>query len=252
MLNVALTAAREAGAALLEGSRAAIQVDREYHHDVKLAMDKKAEGIIVGRLRAAFPDHAILSEECGRLAGAAEYEWVIDPLDGTYNFFKRIPCWATSIALRRKGEPVLGVIYDPTRDEMFHAEQGKGVFLNGAPIRCSDVSDLRKATLAVAVTQTEAWRERNRETMTRLAREAAKTRALGSAALHIAYVACGRLDIYYEYGIWPWDVSAGMVMVREAGGKVSSRSHADGSMTVLASAAGVHEAADHVVKVAEA
>lgn len=235
MLKTALAAARAAGRVLLEGSRGEIVVDGRPAHDVKLVMDKRAEAAIVEILREAFPEHAILAEESGRTTAAAEYEWVVDPLDGTYNYFRHIPAWSTSIGLRRKGEEILGVVYDPQRDEMFHATAGGGAFLNDRPIRVSETALLKEAIVATGYAARGSTMAHAAEVARRVTLASDKVRVLGSAALHLAYVACGRLDGFYEYHLWPWDIAAGVVLVREAGGAVAMRGHDDDSVDVVCS-----------------
>lgn len=247
MLKTAVKAARAAGRVLLEGSMREIDVERRMRRDVKLALDRKAEETIIEILREAFPQHAILSEECGRVAGRSEYEWVIDPLDGSYNFLRRIPLWVTSIGLRKNGEEVLGVIYDPVRDELFCAEKGGGAFLNDRPIRVSDTRKLEQATVAFACSPHEENVEHTARIVAKVVLVAEKIRELGSAAMHMAYVACGRMDAFLEHGIWPWDIAAGTVLIRETGGKVVTRRHEKGSVDIICSNGRIQdELADYV------
>ena len=161
-------------------------------------------------IREKFPGHAILSEECGRGAGPkSDYLWVIDPLDGTVNFSRRIPLWGTSVALVHQGREIVGVIFDPVHDELFHAEEGKGAFLNGKRIRVSDKSPLSAAMIAFGFSSNEEWLRRGLAAAAQLPLAASKVRGLGSAVLHLAYVACGRMDGFFEFGINQWDIAAG-------------------------------------------
>ena len=241
LLDTALKAARAAGSLLLKGSGRAISVDRRMAHDVKLALDRKAEETIIAILREAFPNHAILAEEGGGTTGEGEYEWVVDPLDGTYNLFRGIPAWTTSIGLRRKGEEVLGVIYDAGRDEMFWAEAGEGAFLNGRSVRVSDTPSLAQATVATGYAAHKGELEGAAEITRKVTLAADKIRILGSAALHLAYVACGRIDGFYEHRLWPWDVSGGVAIVREAGGRMARRAREDDSVDVVCSNGLIHD-----------
>jgi len=246
MMEVAIEAARKAGRLLTEGMSLPLAVERQVAHDVKLDADRKAEEVILEVIRGAFPEHAVLSEECGRVGVGAGCEWVIDPLDGTYNYFRRVPLWVTSIALRSDGEELLGVVFDPCRDELFTAERGKGAFLNGRPIRSSAADTLERSVVGVAYSPKEEFVRMNAEAVLRLAGKVDKVRSLGSAALEIAYVACGRFDAFFEYGIWPWDVAAGTVLVREAGGLVTVHPRRSGRLDILATNGKLHEELGHL------
>jgi len=241
MLETAIRAAREAGRVLLEGSRGKIRVEHLAQRDVKLAMDKKAEEVILGILREKFPEHAILSEECGAVGPTSDYLWVIDPLDGTVNFSRRIPLWGTSVALVHRGREIVGVIFDPIHDELFHAEEGKGAFLNGKRIRVSEKSPLSAAMIAFGFSSNEERLRRGLSAAAGLPLAASKVRGLGSAVLHLAYVACGRMDGFFECGINQWDIAAGVVLIREAGGKVSTRTLPDRSIDLVCSNGRIHD-----------
>jgi myo-inositol-1(or 4)-monophosphatase len=228
---------------LLQAASGEIEVEREMPGDIKLAMDRRAEELIVGTILGRFPDHRVLSEECGRAGGSGEVEWVIDPLDGTSNYSRRFPCWCTCVAASRHGEPFVGVVYDPTREEMFTARRGCGACLNGLPLRVSGRRVLGESILAYGIYHHAEWSvrawERRMPVVTPLARS---TRNVGSAGLHMAYVAAGRVDAFIEYGVFPWDVAAGIVLVREAGGRVSSWNVEEGALDIVAAAPGVYDA----------
>ena len=241
MLETAIRAAREAGKALLEGSRRKILVERLAQRDVKLAMDKRAEKVILGIIREKFPDHAILSEECGAAGPKSDYLWVIDPLDGTVNYSRRIPLWGTSVALLHQGREIVGVIFDPIHDELYHAEEGGGAFLNGKRIRVSETSPLSAAMIAFGFSSNEERLRRGLAAASKLPLAASKVRGLGSAVLHLAYVACGRMDGFFEFGINQWDIAAGLVLIREAGGKASTRTLPDRSIDLVCSNGRIHE-----------
>ena len=242
MLKTAVRAAHEAGRLLLDASTRDIQVDRLERRDVKLAADRESEATIISVIRERFPEHAILSEECGETGSSdSEYLWVIDPLDGTYNFSRRIPLWCTSIGLARNGEEMIGVILDPCRDDLFTVEKGKGAFRNGEVMRVSPTSDPTRAMIGVAYGPDERFLDQSMAAIDRVSVGVAKVRALGSAALHLAYVACGWMDGFFEFGLHHWDMAAGLVLIREAGGKTTVRRHADGKMDVAVSNATLHD-----------
>jgi myo-inositol-1(or 4)-monophosphatase len=223
MFDTAVEAARAAGRILLEGCRGEIEVDKVIHRDIKLAMDRKAEEAILGIVRGRFPEHAILSEEAGSIESDSEYLWVIDPLDGTVNYSRRIPMWGTSVGLMRNGEELLGVVYDPIHDELFSAEKGKGAFLNGKPIRVNAHRDFGSAAVAFGFAAEEELFRRGHEAVTRISARVGKVRDLGTAVLHLAYVASGRLEGFCELGLNHWDFAAGTVIVSEAGGRVDKQ-----------------------------
>ncbi len=240
MLAVVVRAAREAGEILRRGCAQEIKVDRATPHDVKLEMDRRAEEAILRVLRTEYPDIPVLSEEAGRLGGRGELMWVIDPLDGTVNYSRRLPCWGTSIGLMRGEEEVLGVVYDPLRDEIFTAEKGKGARLNDAPLRVSAGGDLARAIIACGYSSVPVHIPRGMRAVERLGAQVSKFRNLGAAVLHLAYVAAGRLDGFFEFGLHPWDCAAGFCLVREAGGRVSSHRAPDGCLYVAVSNGALH------------
>jgi len=185
-------------------------------------IDKKAESTIIRHLKKNFPKHHILAEEGGGESTGSGYKWVIDPLDGTTNFAHGFPFFCVSIALEKNRTPILGVVYDPIRDELFYAEKGKGSFLNNKKIRVSKTSKLNNALLATgfAYNFRKAYRS-NLENFYKLMLHARAIRRAGSAALDLCYVACGRFDGFWELDLHPWDTAAGILIIKEAGGKVS-------------------------------
>lgn len=208
-------------------------------------VDRKAERIIVRRLAAAFPSHSILSEESPLRRRPSAYRWVVDPLDGTTNFAHAFPFFAVSIALEKEGAAVLGVVYDPMRQELFVAERGRGAFLNRKRISVSRIARLSESFLATGFAYgiKEAKNDNIANFKKFLMRSLAIRRA-GSAALDLSYVACGRFDGFWEMGLKPWDAAAGGLLVTEAGGRVS---HFDGSdhsyydPDILATNGAIHE-----------
>jgi myo-inositol-1(or 4)-monophosphatase len=221
-VTVAIKAARLAGAVITRHVNRldALNVVEKDRFDFASEVDKAAEAEIVRELRKAYPRHAILAEESGAL-GRSDSVWVIDPLDGTHNYLRGFPHYCVSIALVEHGEPQHGVIYDPVRDELFTASRGAGAVLNDKRIRIADRKDLDGAILATGF----PFRQRRHldahlaMTGALLNAGAEDIRRTGSAALDLAYTACGRLDGYYEIGLHPWDMAAGWLIVREAGGR---------------------------------
>jgi myo-inositol-1(or 4)-monophosphatase len=223
-LSVALDAARGAGRLLRDelGGTRRISHKRSVI-DLVTEMDQRAERFIVERLLEAFPDHAVLAEESGATDGRSEYRWVIDPLDGTTNYAHGLPIFAVSVALERAGVVELGVAYDPSRDECFVAQRGQGATLGGEPIRVSGVDSLDRALLVTGFPyDIRTTGETNLPEYAALSVRAQAVRRLGSAVLDLCYVACGRLDGFWEQALGPWDMAAGGLIVQEAGGRVTN------------------------------
>ncbi|MGI9104798.1 MAG: inositol monophosphatase family protein [Pyrinomonadaceae bacterium] len=251
MLDFAIETAREAGRVLAERfGRASLEVMHKGDIDLVTESDLAAERLIVERIRNYHPRHAILAEEAGtveRGAGttASDYKWIIDPLDGTTNYAHGYPCFCVSIALERRGELVIGVIYNPTRDEMFAAERGAGATLNGRRIRVSEVDELNQALLCTGFPYDVRERGDFARHFHNFIMYSQGVRRDGSAALDLAYVACGRFEGFWEEGLRPWDVAAGAVIIEEAGGRVSRYDNAPldiYSSPIMASNGLVHEA----------
>ncbi len=220
-VNIMVKAARAAGNVILRHvSRLdGLNIVEKGRQDYASEVDSLAEKEIIRELRRAFPDHAFLCEESGAL-GQARYTFVIDPLDGTSNFLHGIPHYAVSIGLLEGDEPLHAVVYDPQRNEIFTASRGSGAFLNERRIRISARSELEGAMLVTGFPPRERKRLRPQlDAVHSLLDEAEDIRRTGSAALDLAYVACGRADAYFEAGVKPWDIAAGMLLVREAGGR---------------------------------
>jgi myo-inositol-1(or 4)-monophosphatase len=185
-------------------------------------MDARAEALILGRLRTAFPEDAILAEETGSAAGRSGRRWIVDPLDGTTNYAHGIPLFAVSIALEIAGRAALGVVYDPMRDELYVGERGGGAFMNDRPLGVSTASTLDESLLATGFPYN--IRETSDNNLTEYAAfsvRAQGVRRLGSAVLYLAWLAAGRFDGYWELRTGPWDVAAASVLVEEAGGRVT-------------------------------
>ena len=224
MLNIATRTARQAGELIRRytGDIDKLRVQIKDANDFVSEVDKQSEREIIQALKRAYPDHAILGEESGRHGDEnAEYQWIIDPLDGTTNFLYGIPQFAVSIGLKQRGRLLLGVVYDPLRDEMFAAARGEGATLNNRKMRVSARPSLENALLATGVPfRADQNLDLYLETMRALLPNTAGVRRLGSAALDLAWVASGRFDGFWEFGLREWDLAAGAVIVQEAGGLV--------------------------------
>lgn len=221
---VAIHAAQEAGAILEDYARSGFQV--EYKNPINLVTDadRAAERHIIRVIHARYPDHRILAEEGGPSRnGPSPFQWVIDPLDGTTNYTHRFPVYCVSIGLEYRGACVLGVVYDPTRHELFTAQVGRGAFLNGSPIAVSGTQALDGALLVTGFAYNlRDTSNNNLNHFNSFALKAQGLRRTGSAALDLSYVAAGRFDGFWEVNLNPWDMAAGVVLVREAGGTVTS------------------------------
>lgn len=223
MLNIAVKAARRAGAII---NRAALDLDgvaitKKRHNDFVTEVDKAAELAVIDAIVRAYPDHAILAEESGA-SGDSEYQWLIDPLDGTTNFIHGFPQYAVSIGLRHRGVMTQAVVYDPGRNELFTASRGRGAFLNDRRIRVSKRSVLAEALIGTGFPFRDlAHLDEYLRTFRAMTEATAGVRRAGAAALDLAYVAAGRLDGFWEMGLFPWDVAAGSLLIQEAGGLLS-------------------------------
>jgi myo-inositol-1(or 4)-monophosphatase len=221
ILDTAILAARTAGHILVERYTAEREVHIKGLRDIVTDADLAAEAAIVQTIRSRFPDHALLTEEGGKSTGDADYVWVVDPLDGTTNYSRRFPIFSVSIGLLHKGELTAGVVYDPLADRLFSAERGRGATLNGTPLHVSHIDQLGSTVVGLDWARSQDDR---REIVARLARVAlacGTLRGIGSAALGLCYVAAGWLDAYFHVGLKPWDMAAGLLLIEEAGGRVS-------------------------------
>lgn len=186
--------------------------------DVVTEVDTRAEEIIVSNIRAKFPDHKILAEERGAVAGSSAYTWIIDPLDGTANYAADLAASCVSIGLAYNEELQLGVVYDPFRDELFVAEKGQGAFLNGNRIRVSQQDDLSKALVCFDLGYNEKKAIKQLQEAVFFRPRVRSMRILGSAVLGLCYVAVGRFDLFYHQSLHPWDMAAAIIIINEAGG----------------------------------
>ena len=233
MLNIAVRAARRAGSIINRASLdgAGLEVRSKRQNDFVTRVDHAAEEAVLDVVRKAYPDHAILAEESGAAAGTAEYEWVIDPLDGTTNFIHGFPQYCVSIAIRHRGALAHGVVYDPNRNELFTASKGRGAFLNDRRIRVSKCLRLAESLVGTGFPFREGARiDLYSDQLKNIMQKTAGVRRAGAAALDLAYVACGRLDAFWELGLSPWDMAAGALLIQEAGGLVGDLRGDDGYM----------------------
>lgn len=222
--TLATDVAHAAGEILRAGVGQVHQVQFKGTIDLVTEIDQASEKLIAARIRAAFPDHRFIGEEGAR--GADEHAdspwgWVVDPLDGTTNYAHGYPHFAVSIALEHDGVPVLGVVYDPMRDELFVGERGKGATLNGSPIHVSDQADMLQSLLATGFPYDPHGRAEAETLWSAFLFKTQGVRRDGAAALNLCWVAAGRLDGFYERPLQPWDMDAGAAIVVEAGGRIS-------------------------------
>jgi myo-inositol-1(or 4)-monophosphatase len=223
ILQMVEVVARQAGAILMEGYGNVRHIQQKGAIDLVTEFDKRSEEIIISVIEKEFPDHAILAEESGQNKTISEYQWVIDPLDGTTNFAHGIPIFSVSMGLLRNNSPLVGVVYDPFRNEMFSAESEHGATLNGHPIHVSSRTDLGQAVISTGFPYDLRTNPRNNfDQFIHFQLRTRSVRHLASAALDCAWTAMGRLDGYWEFGVKPWDIVAGTLIVREAGGRVTS------------------------------
>ncbi|NNE90930.1 MAG: inositol monophosphatase, partial [Verrucomicrobiales bacterium] len=228
---------KAAGALLRENFEGDLLVDEMHTHDIKLNLDVKSQELITDLILAQFPDHAIYGEE--GLAGnqSSPNQWIVDPIDGTVNFFYGIPHFCVSIAMRSDGELKVGVIYDPMMDELYAVDSEGPATRNGKPISVSDRSEMSDAVMTIGFSKSKEAMDAGLERYKSIAYKIRKSRMMGSAALALAYIACGRLDAYIEEQISLWDIAAGELLVERAGGRVDltpSTSHTD-KMGIIAS-----------------
>jgi myo-inositol-1(or 4)-monophosphatase len=224
-LNPMQALAREAGALLMSFFG---KVAIEYKGDVDLVTqaDRSSEKLIVERIRKQWPDHDLIGEEGSRRETGSDFRWYVDPLDGTTNFAHGFPVFCVSMGLEYQGERIAGVVYDPSRDEMFAAEKGGGSQLNGAPIHVSKTARLAESLVATGFPSHKRHKNPNIHFYHQITLRSHGVRRAGSAALDLCYVACGRYDAFWEFNLNSWDTAAGVLVVQEAGGRVTNFSDA--------------------------
>lgn len=255
MLNIGIRAARAAGKVITQNVDRfdPMTIEKKQRNDFVTEIDRKAEAEIVGTLKRSYPDHAFLCEESGQIGSEdAEYQWVIDPLDGTTNFIHGLPHFSVSIALLQNGKLFQAVIYDPMRQELFTAGKGEGAFLDSKRLRVSSTSHLENALLSTGFPYRDGQDlDFYQRTTRHYTERTGGIRRLGSAALDLAYVAAGRIDGTWLTGLQSWDVAAGGLIVREAGGLINDFDGGDGWMAkgeVIAATPRVHHQMLEVMK----
>lgn len=244
-LDTALLAARAAGELLRSHFGKPPNVNEFHAHDIKLELDVRAQALITDMILARHPDHALIGEEGTAGDADSPFQWIVDPLDGTVNYFYAIPHFCVSVALthRDEGHTLAGVIYDPMREELWSVAAGGVATLNGAPIAVSARDRLGDAIISVGLAKVTETIEQNLPVLQDLIHRVRKSRMMGSAALDLAYVASGRLDAYIEAGISVWDVAAGNLLVERAGGQVTMRPRPErpGKFSIVAASGRIPE-----------
>lgn len=220
-LSTAVDIAREAGALILQLSKRPHEITYKRPSDIVTEVDRRSEALIVERLRTHFPRHAIVAEEGGGQKTDSEYCWYVDPLDGTTNYAHGFPVYCVTLGLARRGEIIAGVVYDPTREELFTAERGAGAYLNNQRLHVSRHEKLSECLLGTGFPPFANNHDLNVQFFFRFTQTSHGIRRAGSAALDLCSVASGRFDGFWELKLNPWDKAAGSLMVTEAGGKVS-------------------------------
>lgn len=218
-VDVAIEIAREAGQVLM--SHRGVSFELKGEHDLVTAADRASEQLVVKHLKARFPDHGIVAEEGGNAERRSEFCWYVDPLDGTTNFAHGYPAWNVTLGLAKNDEMIAGVVFDPQNNELFAAERGSGARLNGAPIHVSKAPTLNDSLVSTGFPSRRRHQNVNIHFYYQLAMATHGVRRGGSAALDLAYTACGRLEAFWEFGLNPWDMAAGILLVEEAGGQTS-------------------------------
>ena len=252
MIKTAIKAAKEAGKFIKQnaGTIQSKNVDRKLAFDFVTDIDKESEEIIIDIIKKEFPDHKILAEESLRQESGG-FRWIIDPLDGTTNFIHNYPAFAVSIALEKDNEIILGVVYDPLHDELFHAEKGKGAFLDNSPIYVSAIADPGVALLATGFPfRSKEYLDLYLKSFQQLFKQVSGIRRAGSVALDFCHLACGRCDGFWEIKLGPWDIAAGSLIIKEAGGLITDFANEDDPMwtgNVIASNGLLHDTIFQVV-----
>jgi myo-inositol-1(or 4)-monophosphatase len=214
--------ARQAGSILSEGYEQDIQDDYKGEIDLVTEFDFRSEQYILAEIAQNFPGHSVLAEESGKIDGSSQDLWIVDPLDGTVNYAHGVPIYSVAIAYAHNGQLTLGAVYDPSRDEMFLAEKGRGAWLNGRPLKVKQVADLSQALLVTGFPyDVRTTVNNNLENYAKFALNSQGVRRLGSAALDLCYVGAGRFDGYWELALKAWDLAAGALVALEAGARVT-------------------------------
>ena len=222
-LSVCETAARRAGALVMERFRSDVEVSLKGRANVVTDADLASERLILDYVGAEYPEFGILSEESAPVAGSSPYTWVVDPIDGTRNFAEGIPHFCVVVAIAEGSDVVAGVTYDPVRDEMFAAQRGRGATLNGEPMRVSDRQQIDESVLGFDLGYNFDQAKLLLELAGGIWPQVQAYRLMGSSALSLAYAACGRIDLYFHHSLSAWDIASGILLAQEAGGQVLDR-----------------------------
>ena len=245
LLPVMESIAREAGRLLMEHFRRPVKIEYKGDVDLVTVADRQSEALILQQIRKHFPAHDVMGEEGTRIETGSDYKWYVDPLDGTTNFAHGYPVFCVSLAVEFQGTRIAGIIYDPTRDELFAAEKGSGARLNGVPIHVSSTSNLAECLVATGFPSHKRHKNPNIYFYHQITLRSHGVRRAGSAALDLCNVAAGRFDGFWEFNLNPWDTAAGVLIVEEAGGRVTDFSGGPfqiSSRETVASNGHVHEA----------
>lgn len=243
-LETAIEIAREAGALVTSFAERRIPFELKGDYDLVTEADRASEALIVERLHSHFPSHSVIGEEGGYRQRTGEYCWYVDPVDGTTNFAHGYPAYNVTLAVEHNGELLAGVIFDPTRNEMFAAEKGGGAYLNGRRIHVSKTQNVEESLVVTGFPSRKRHENINIHFYYQLAMISHGVRRSGSAALDLAYVASGRLDAFWEFGLNPWDMAAGILLIEEAGGRCSNMNGAHRDLRgahVLATNGSIHQ-----------
>jgi myo-inositol-1(or 4)-monophosphatase len=221
LLSTMESISREAGSLLMEHFRRHVKIEYKGDVDLVTVADRQSEALILERIRRHFPTHDVMGEEGTRIETGSDYKWYVDPLDGTTNFAHGYPVFCVSLAVEYRGKRIAGVIYDPTRDELFAAEKGSGARLSGVPIRVSSTARLAECLIGTGFPSHKRHQNPNIYFYHQITLRSHGVRRAGSAALDLCNVASGRYDGFWEFNLNPWDTAAGVLMVEEAGGRVT-------------------------------
>ena len=249
--KVAIEAALKAGAYQMKRKGHIKEISYKGAINIVTDVDKKSEKMIISHIKKNFKGHGFIAEESEPVLNDADYIWIIDPLDGTTNYSQELPVYCVSIGLQYKGEVILGVVYAPELNELFYAQKGKGAFLNNKRIKVSDEKKLNKSFLATGFAyDVRKTKLDNIDNFECFVKKSLAVRRLGSAAIDMCYVGCGRFDGYWERNLQPWDAAAGLLIINEAGGNVSlynGKKYLLGSKEILCSNGKIHNAMGRIL-----
>ncbi len=250
--KVAIEAVKEAGKVLLDNIESVEVVAFKAKSDIVTKIDLQSEKIVIGLIKASFPDHAILSEEAGFLGKhSSEYLWIMDPIDGTINYYHGMNPFRVGLCLLKDKQPILTVVYNPTKDDLYFAEKGKGATLNGQPMKVSDTDDLNNSVVMTHLSSKKESRVRTIVALENIFTKSMQMRMFGSGLAAMCYIASGRFDVFFNIKTNPWDILPGVLLIEEAGGKVTDingEKITEESTSIVASNGKVH---DQILKLLE-